>query len=454
MRNQDQKNPGGADIYNVTRLNREVRAVLEGSFPSIWIRGEISNLARPASGHIYFSLKDQHSQVRCAMFKNRLRGISFNAENGLEILARANVSLYEGRGEFQLILEHMEPAGEGALQRAFEELKQQLSKEGLFDATHKKSLPAFPGTIGVITSPSGAAIRDILQVCARRYRSARIIVYPVAVQGSASSQEIVKALNLVDKRDECDVVILARGGGSLEDMMSFNDEKVARTIFNLKTPLVSGVGHEIDITIADFIADQRAPTPSAAAELVCPDTRELEERLAGLNTQMSRLLKQNLNQLQQTLVHFEKRLPHPLRQLEILAQRIDNTSMRLQGAAGAMLSKKNALLSDVAGRVQQFNPLHKLDLNRQKNLTLATRLEKAVSYVIETQQNRIKQAVHSLNTVSPLATLERGYAIVSDEEKVLVRNTAEIKVGDRVNTRLSKGGFQSRIEKIDIDPDD
>ena len=261
------------DIYSITRLNREVRAVLEDSFPpSLWVRGEISNLAQPGSGHIYFSLKDKHSQVRCAMFRSANRHLRFAPENGREVLVRAGVSLYEGRGEFQLIVESMEPAGAGALQQAFEELKQRLLEEGLFADEHKQPLPAFPGTIGIITSPTGAAVRDIIHVLERRYARAGVIVYPVPVQGEGSAQQIAQAVDVANQRRECDVLILARGGGSLEDLWSFNEEIVARAIHHSVIPVVSGIGHEIDFTIADFVADQRAPTPSAAAEMVSPDS--------------------------------------------------------------------------------------------------------------------------------------------------------------------------------------
>ncbi|MCW8848051.1 MAG: exodeoxyribonuclease VII large subunit, partial [Sedimenticola sp.] len=294
------------DIYSVSRLNSEVRSVLEGSFPLLWVEGEISNLARPASGHIYFSLKDAQAQVRCAMFRMKRQHLRFQPENGLKVLIRARVGLYEGRGEFQLIAEHMEPAGEGDLRQAFDQLKQKLQTEGLFDTAQKRALPILPKRIGIITSPTGAAVQDVLTVLQRRFPAIPLLIFPVVVQGDEAAQSIINALKLAEKRQDCDLLILTRGGGSLEDLMAFNDEGVARTIHQLTIPLISAVGHEIDFTIADFVADQRAPTPSVAAELATPDSQELLDKLnmlqrrvtLGVTRKVKRLteLQQNLNQ--------------------------------------------------------------------------------------------------------------------------------------------------------------
>jgi len=320
------------DIYTVTRLNREVRAVLEGGFPPLWIQGEISNLARPASGHLYFSLKDKYSQVRCAMFKNRNQSLRFHPENGMEILAMATVSLYENRGEFQLIINRLEPAGAGALQLAFEQLKERLQQEGLFEAEHKKPIPAFPARIGIITSPSGAALRDILHVLQRRYTRAEIIIYPTAVQGAEAAAMIESALAKAGRRKECDVLLLARGGGSLEDLWSFNDERVARAIFNSPIPVVCGIGHETDFTIADFVADQRAPTPSAAAEVASPDQAKLLELLHHRQKSLVSSIRRMLATHQHNLARYRLRLPDPARQLQNIAQYIDEISLRMQRA--------------------------------------------------------------------------------------------------------------------------
>ena len=262
------------EIFTVSDLNREARELLEGHFPLVWVEGEISNLARPSSGHIYFSLKDEAAQVRCAMFKMRNRLLNFQPENGQQVLARARISLYEARGDFQLIIEHMEETGDGALRRQFELLKHKLFEEGLFDESHKRELPSLPTRLGVITSPSGAAIRDILSVLKRRFPGIPILIYPVPVQGNEAPPAIIDAIKTAGIRKDCDLLILARGGGSLEDLWAFNDESVARAIYHCPIPVVTGIGHEIDFTIADFVADFRAPTPSAAAEYISPDQNE------------------------------------------------------------------------------------------------------------------------------------------------------------------------------------
>jgi exodeoxyribonuclease VII large subunit len=262
------------EIYSISELNSEARVLLEKRFPLIWVEGEISNLARPASGHIYFSLKDEAAQVRCAMFKMHNRLVNFQPKNGQQVLARVRISLYEARGEFQLIVEHMEETGDGALRRQFELLKQKLFEEGLFDEAHKQALPFLPTQLGVITSPSGAAIRDILSVLKRRFPGIPVLIYPVPVQGTEAPQAIVESIHSAAKCQDCDLLILARGGGSLEDLWAFNEETVARAINACPIPIVTGIGHEIDFTIADFVADYRAPTPSAAAEFISPDHTE------------------------------------------------------------------------------------------------------------------------------------------------------------------------------------
>jgi exodeoxyribonuclease VII large subunit len=441
--------PSNRDIYKVTRLNREVRAVLEGSFPALWVQGEISNLARPASGHIYFSLKDQHSQVRCAMFKNRMRSVKFVPENGMEILARANVSLYEGRGEFQLIMEHIEPAGEGALQRAFDELKQRLHKEGLFEDLHKQNIPTYPKSITVITSPSGAAIRDILQVLNRRYPLAKVNIYPVPVQGENSAEKIVDALQLAEQRQESDVIILARGGGSLEDLWSFNEEIVARAIYQCPIPVVSGVGHEIDFTIADFVADQRAPTPSAAAELTSPDIVDLQNNIKQIESVLSRNIQGKLNSHTQTLTQLEKRIPHPARRLQNISQGMDDISLRMQQAMKGIFSHKRADLLQTTSEINHFNPLQLLKLNKEKCQFLYEQLQSNLSHILEIADARMKHSAHALHTVSPLATLERGYAIVTyGNDKKIVRNTDELKENDEIKTRLAKGQIISKVKKL------
>ena len=440
------------DIYSITRLNREVRAVLEDSFPpSIWVRGEISNLARPGSGHIYFSLKDKHSQVRCALFRSANRHLRVPIENGQEVLVRAGVSLYEGRGEFQLIVEHLEPAGAGALQQAFEQLKQRLLEEGLFAEEHKQPLPAFPDTIGVITSPTGAAIRDIIHVLGRRYPRAGVIVYPVPVQGEDSARQIAQAIDEANQRRECDVLLLARGGGSLEDLWSFNEEVVARAIYNSLLPLVSGIGHEIDFTIADFVADQRAPTPSAAAELVSPDSATLLSNLSILDSQLCRRADQLLTALQRHIEQLAKRLPRPVYLLQNMAQRMDDLAIRLRLALDNHLALRRIRLNRFADVLRSTSPGRQLAGYRNKCTELENQLQNHLKRSLETRKKQLDYLSHSLLTISPLATLERGYAIVTDEKDNIVRRADQLKENTEIKTRFSKGSIRATVRNIEME---
>ncbi|MFQ5661068.1 MAG: exodeoxyribonuclease VII large subunit [Gammaproteobacteria bacterium] len=449
MTNLFAQSAAGRDIYTITRLNREVRAVLEGSFPTLWVQGEISNLARPGSGHWYFSLKDQASQVRCAMFKNRNRYLKFRLDNGMQVIARATVSLYEGRGEFQLIIEQLEQAGAGALQQAFEELKQRLNKEGLFDEEHKKAIPAFPKCIGVVTSPTGAAIRDILTVLKRRYSCAGVIIYPVPVQGEAAAELIARTLAEADKRHETDVLILARGGGSLEDLWAFNQEVVARAVYQCDTPIVSGVGHEIDFTIADFVADQRAATPSAAAERVSPDQGELLERLGLFGNKLQIHIKHTLQHSTRTLSQLDKRLPRPMRQLQNLSQRIDDIALTMQRTMRAVVAEKRSCLLKIASEMNQYNPLQTLGLHREKCQYLANQLRLGMAHSLQTAKGNLEALDHALHTVSPLATLDRGYAIVTRiDNEAIVRDTGSLKPGETLMTRFARGRMHSTVKKI------
>ncbi|MDX1433546.1 MAG: exodeoxyribonuclease VII large subunit, partial [Gammaproteobacteria bacterium] len=308
------------DVYTVSELNMQARALLEERFPRIWVQGEISNLARPRSGHIYFSLKDDRCQLRCAMFRMHNQRIDFTPEDGMQVLAQGRVSIYPERGDFQLIVQFLEEAGAGALRRAFEALKQRLAAEGLFDEALKRPIPALPRQIGVVTSPTGAALHDIVSILARRFPAIPVLVYPVPVQGADAAPEIARMLDVASARAECDVLILARGGGSLEDLWAFNDEGVARAIRRSQVPVVTGVGHEVDVTIADFAADARAATPSAAAELVSPDVREWRQLLAAGMQRLERCARRHLIDTRRALEALERRLVHPRRRLFDLAQ--------------------------------------------------------------------------------------------------------------------------------------
>lgn len=437
------------DIYSVSRLNREVRTLLEGSYPPIWIQGEISNLARPASGHLYFSLKDARSQVHCAMFRNRNRYLKFEPVNGDEIVARVNISLYEGRGEFQLIVESMAAAGDGALQRAFEALKQRLDTAGLFKEDHKLTIPAFPANIGILTSPTGAAIRDILSILQRRYPLARIIIYPVPVQGEGAAEHIARTLASVDERQECDILILARGGGSLEDMWAFNEEILAHAIYQCKTPIVTGIGHEIDFTIADFVADQRAATPSAAAELVSPDQQQLAHMLGSQQDRLIRFIKHALLLASHKLLNLEKHLPHPARQLQSINQRLDEYSLRMLHSIQSNNDQNRSRLLELRGRINRLDPSYQLKNYSEKCTFLQQQLHQATSYAMQNAQAQIANLAHALDTVSPFATLERGYAIVTGREnKIIIREAGQLQKGEVIVTRFFKGRIESMVDTI------
>ncbi len=438
----------GRDIFTVSRLNREARAVLEGSFPLLWIEGELSNLARPASGHLYFSLKDPAAQVRCAMFRQRNMHLPFRPQDGMHVLLRARVSLYEGRGEFQLIAEHMEEAGDGALRRAFDQLKQRLAAEGLFDAARKREVPALPRCIGVVTSPTGAVIRDILTVLKRRFPSIPVVIYPVAVQGSDAAAQIAAAIRRAGERGDCDVLIVGRGGGSLEDLWAFNEEPVARAIYAAPIPVVSAVGHEIDFTIADFVADVRAPTPSAAAELLSPDREEWLLRLARLRQRLQRGMHKQLQQMARNTQWLAKRLKHPGRRLQDIAQRVDGLEQRLHQSQHNELRHAAARLATLRARLERQTPAHRLTLLQARRSDLMRRLQTAMDHAFHRFYRRLGEAAHALDTVSPLATLGRGYAIITAADGRILRSTSDTAPNQRIQARLGHGRLSCRVEYL------
>lgn len=437
------------EIYSISRLNREARAVLEGNFPLLWVEGEISNLTRPRSGHIYFSLKDEFAQVRCAMFRMRAMNLAFSPRDGTQVLARVRVGLYEPRGDFQLVVDHMEESGDGALRRAFEALKQRLGSEGLFEEARKRPLPVLPRCVGVVTSPSGAAIRDILTVLKRRFPSIPVVIYPVAVQGDGAGREIAEAIRLAGRRRECDVLIVGRGGGSLEDLWAFNEEVVARAIHDSPLPVVSAVGHEVDFTIADFVADVRAPTPSAAAELLSPDREVWLQRLQRLEGRLLQLQQQQLRHSAQQLHWLGKRLKHPGRRLQENAQRLDELEMRLLQAQRHLIRHQRARSEALRAGLEQHSPAARLQQLQQTQRELARRLQQGLRLRLSQLQQRLAAQAHSLETVSPLATLSRGYAIVSNAaDDSIVRQADQVQVGDRLRTRLHQGELLCRVEEI------
>jgi exodeoxyribonuclease VII large subunit len=440
------------NILTVTQLNRETSRLLGEHFLSIFVEGEVSNLSMPSSGHLYFSLKDANAQVRCAMFRTQQRRQAFKPENGKQVVVKAQVSLYEPRGDFQLIVEHIEEAGDGALRRAFEALVLKLSEEGLFDTSTKKSLPALPKTIGVITSPTGAAIRDILTVLRRRFSAVPVIIYPVAVQGDNAKYEIARAIALANEQKQCDVIILGRGGGSLEDLWAFNEEIVARAIYASTIPVISAVGHETDVTIADFVADLRAATPSAAAEHATPDQQEWLSRFIHLEVRLQQQLRRRLSQKQQTLDWLSKRLQqqHPGQKLARNAQRMDELESRLNQAMQTRLLHNKSLVETTTAKLWQHNPAATINNYKQKHVHLNELLITVIRHKLERLNQRLLNCSQTLHAVSPLATLNRGYALVIHQATgQIIRSTEQLKPGDIIETRLAQGRFNSQVKEIE-----
>jgi exodeoxyribonuclease VII large subunit len=429
-------------------LNHEARLLLEGGLGIVWVQGELSNLSRPASGHWYFSLKDSSAQLRCAMFRQKNLLARVQPREGLQLIARGRISLYEPRGDYQLIVDHVEDAGVGALQRAFEELRARLAAEGLFAMARKRPLPAVPTRVGVITSPSGAAIRDILHVLARRFPVAGVIIYPVPVQGAAAAPAIAAALDLASVRQDCEVLILARGGGAIEDLQAFNDERVARALARCRVPVISGVGHETDVTIADFVADLRAPTPTAAAQLAVPDRAEWLQRLALLAGRYLSAVRRGLQQEARRLHTLEQRLQraHPGTRLVQHAQRLDELEGRLARAMAASASAGNTRLAALRARLAARSPAQRLARWQLQGAALHERLLAAARVRLQRAATRIEVAARALHAVSPLATLERGFAILTRaSDGTLLRSSAQCLPGDEFEARLADGQFRARV---------
>ena len=441
------------DVYTPSRLNREARVLLERGLPALWIEGELSNLSRPSSGHWYFSLKDENAQLRCAMFRQRNMLARFTPKDGMHVLARGRVSLYEARGDYQFILDHIEEAGEGALRRRFELLKAKLAAEGLFAVERKKTLPRLPKRIGVITSPTGAAIRDVLHILKRRFCTIPILIYPVQVQGASAAPQIAAAIRLAAARAECDVLILARGGGSLEDLWAFNEEIVARAIVDCGIPIVSGVGHEVDFTIADFVADMRAPTPSGAAELVAPDCGEWSRSLSALGRRLALAVERSVRRRIERFNWLERRLAqrHPGLELRQRAQRLDELESRLIRVVRHTLAWRRSEVLQLAGHVRQHSPALRVAAAKGRLALARSTLGSAAANRVERHRARLSQLAGKLDAISPLATLKRGYAIVSDTQGHVVTSSRDLKRGDLIRARLSEGEIQARVESIQMD---
>jgi exodeoxyribonuclease VII large subunit len=450
------ENSGQATAITVSELNRQVRTLLERGVGRLWIEGEISNLARPTSGHLYFRLKDESAQIGAAFFRNRQRGPTHAFKNGDHVLAYGQVSLYEARGDYQLIVEQLEAAGEGVLQRRYEALKKKLAAEGLFEEDRKQPIPALPRRIGVITSPSGAAVRDVLSVLRRRFPSVPVVVYPAAVQGDAAPAELIGALQTAVHRNECDVLILTRGGGSLEDLWAFNDEQLARVISECPLPVVSAVGHEVDFTIADFVADVRAPTPSGAAELVVPDRGDWLRAIDTIATRIARQGRRTLENRAQALDWLGRRLVRASPAARVARQQdmLRENAGRLAAAMRRDLHARGSRLFTLNRALLQASPAVRVQRAISRAAQLQQRLAAAGRGRVADAGHRLRLTARALDAVSPLATLDRGYAIVTDVStgEALTR-ASQVETGDEVRARLAHGELRATITGILDDHD-
>jgi exodeoxyribonuclease VII large subunit len=432
----------------VSELNHQARHLLESSFMQVWVEGELSGFSRPSSGHWYFSLKDQKCQIRCAMFRGANQRIRTLPREGDQIRIRGKVTLYENRGDFQIIVEHLEPAGLGALQQAFEALKARLQGEGLFDPARKKPIPATPRHIGVVTSPTGAAIHDILTVLKRRCPAIPVTLYPTAVQGQPATADIVQAIARAQQHGLADVLIIGRGGGSLEDLWCFNEEAVARAIAACPIPTVSAVGHEVDVTIADFVADLRAPTPSAAAEKISPDQQDWLRRLAEQQGRLGQSARRLLQRLHNQLGHLSARLRDPRRELLEKAQRMDELELRLNKAIRDRLDQQKQKTDYLLQRMSGQSPRRTLKTVKEQTQRLEERLTLATRHQLRQKDERLQHIAQTLHVVSPLATLGRGYAIVKDDNDRIVRKAGDLETGSQITARLGHGSVSARVTEI------
>ena len=443
-------NPGNGisrKIYSVSELNANIKTLLEESFPFIWIFGEISNFRIPASGHHYFSLKDGSSQISAVMFRGQQRKMKFEPEDGMSVTGMGRISVYKPRGTYQIILEYLEPSGIGALQAAFEQLKNRLAEEGLFKDENKIELPFIPNKIGVITSPSGAVVHDILQVVDRRFPNVTIQIFPVKVQGEGAVEEIVSALGLLNSLGECDVAILARGGGSLEDLQAFNSEPVARAIFASRVPIISAVGHETDYTIADFVADLRAPTPSAAAEVVVPEKSALARRCKELESLLLSKIKHYFRDLKIKVQQISKRLADPRRKIEDLRLRIDDLCLRLKRTFGYRIRRDREDLIFRADRLNANNPRFLIQKVKRQLDENCNNLFKAFIIFNNSNKIRIRELAAKLDALSPIAILSRGYSITRTiPDARVVKDPHTVSLNQDLEVMVAKGRIFCRVK--------
>lgn len=434
-------------ILQVSELTKKVRFLLESEMRTLWLCGEISNFIAAGSGHWYLSLKDSKAQVRCAMFRGNNRHVRLKPVNGQQVLVKAKVSLYEPRGDFQLIIEQMEDAGEGLLRQKFEQLKSQLHQEGLFDQRYKQPIPESIRSVGVITSSTGAAVHDILTVMKRRNPGVEVIIYPTLVQGDGAAEQIAQTIEVADLRDECDVLIVGRGGGSLEDLWSFNEEVVVRAIFACEIPVISAVGHEVDVSLSDYVADMRAATPSAAAEMVTKDNKALFDKLKHYQQRLSHIAKQKLFGLQRLQERLQHRLAltHPQQQLQIQQQLADDLQQRLSLALLNQLQQKQLRFERLQVQLDKLSPASSLPLNRTRLQDLNNRLQTAMLATQDKSRTALANIAHNLNIVSPLATIARGYSITRDQQGNIIRSVASTDVGREINVQFSDGQVQAKV---------
>ncbi len=436
------------DPLTVSQLNRQARVTIEERFAQVWVIGELSNFAQPRSGHWYFTLKDEHAQVRCAMFANRNRSVALQPRDGHLVMLRGRVSLYEGRGEFQIVVEHMEAAGEGALRQAFDQLKIKLAREGLFADSLKHPLPAIPRHVAVITSPTGAAIRDILAVWQRRYPALVVTLIATTVQGSSAEMDIIRAIH---RAEQCapDLILLSRGGGSLEDLWCFNLESVARAMAACQIPIVTGIGHEIDITIADFVADHRGATPSAAAEIVVPDRSELIQLFAGAETQLSNLWTQQVNVARLHLRNLTLQLKTPTHLVNQASQRIDELRGRLEHTVRMTMHNATRRAGIAREQIYRHGPQQQLNMSQLKTVQLMDKMVSGMAQSLAQHHRTLANLARMLQSVSPLPTLGRGYALVRNAENNVVSDISRINVDQSLTTYLANGKFISTVTAIE-----
>lgn len=437
-------NPNDEYIFTVKELNSKVKSLLENNFNQIWISGEISNFSHPSSGHMYFTLKDSNAQIRCAYFRGKQWSLKCLPENGMEVLVCAKLSLYPERGDYQLIVEHVLPAGAGLLQQQFDALKAKLEKAGLFDQSHKKPLPCLIHKLAIITSSTGAALQDVLSVIERRWPLLNITVFDAQVQGDAAPKQLISALKRADQ-SSFDAILITRGGGSLEDLWHFNDEGLAQTVFNCKTPVVCAVGHEVDFSICDFIADVRAPTPSAAAELLTPELETVQQNIARLASRIAQSVQNRLEQRKANLLQLSKRIQSPLDLLNAKAQHLDFCQHRLQTMIEKTFSLKRHSLDAQLKKLQANEPLVHLEKTRSKLIQMQTQLTHYIQDALQQSKQRFALSAGRLDSISPLNTLKRGYAIAQKEDKTVITEVSQVKAGDSIHIRLSDGAIASTV---------